>query len=117
MATTNSGKQAPSKHGNSAASGAFTISKEPVVHGRSEEDVHKYEATREPSAKPAFEELGELPRGYGANTLYLIARDPHWLFTYWDLDWTQSPASTLRDRKVFLKILQGEGGEESTIEI
>jgi hypothetical protein len=31
-------------------------------------------------------ESGELPRSYGENAVFLIAQDPHRLFTYWDLD-------------------------------
>jgi len=28
---------------------------------------------------------GELPDSYGDNQIYLMARDPHWLFTYWEI--------------------------------
>ncbi|MSU60806.1 MAG: DUF4912 domain-containing protein [Pedosphaera sp.] len=39
---------------------------------------------------PAFsvagwETPGELPEGYGTKKLFLTARDPHWLFAFWDL--------------------------------
>jgi len=30
-----------------------------------------------------------LPAGYGSETLFLIAKDPHWLFCYWDIDWSK----------------------------
>jgi hypothetical protein len=42
-----------------------------------------------PSPEPApvdIEQLGELPQGYGADTIFLVAQEPHWLFTYWDID-------------------------------
>lgn len=55
---------------------------------------------------PAYEYLGELPETYGTRRLFLAARDPRWLYTYWDFSWQQ-----LRDAeqespegKVFLQI-------------
>ena len=29
-------------------------------------------------------DLGELPDGYGTRSLILTARDPHWLYAFWD---------------------------------
>jgi hypothetical protein len=40
--------------------------------------------------KPEPEQLGELPSGYG--DMFVVARDPHWLFTYWDFDYTKFPS-------------------------
>lgn len=105
--------------------GAFQISKEPVVRSKEDLDVHKYELTQgeepvSPAAEqPAFEQLGELPQSYGATTLYLVARDPHWLFSYWDLDWAAYPASEMQDgaRRFFLKLYTEEDGEEFATEI
>ena len=55
---------------------------------------------------PAYEYLGELPESYGTRRLFLAARDPRWLYAYWDFSWQQ-----LRDAeqespegKVFLQI-------------
>ncbi|MEY2851332.1 MAG: hypothetical protein RL549_31 [Verrucomicrobiota bacterium] len=55
---------------------------------------------------PAYEYLGELPESYGTRRLFLTARDPRWLYAYWDFSWQQ-----LRDAeqespegKVFLQI-------------
>ena len=31
------------------------------------------------------EQSGELPEAYGTQRLFLIARDPHWLYAHWDL--------------------------------
>lgn len=95
--------------------GAFQISAEPVVHGEVEEDVHKYEATTGASAASQEEELGELPASYGENTLFLIARDPSWLFSYWDVNWRAFSASSMKDGefKIYLK-LWANGSEEST---
>lgn len=59
-----------------------------------------------------------LPRSYGAETLTLMARDPHSIFAYWDLDWPsafrdQAP----HDRKVHLRILSSDGAELVMVEI
>src|SRR5438067_4664689 len=108
--------------------GAFQISKEPVVRGKEDvelDDSHKFEITQgeaplpQASEPPAFEQLGELPQSYGENTLFLIARDPHWLFSYWDIDWSGVPAAATKDgeRKIFLKLLTEDGAEEAVIEI
>ena len=67
------------------------------------------------SASPNYEYLGELPRSYGGAFLFAIARDPHTLFAYWDIDWAEvfgdNPPA---DRKVHLRALWHEGMEEST---
>ena len=62
-----------------------------------------------------YENLGELPRSYGGAFLFTIARDPHTLFVYWDIDWvTVFGATSPVDRKVHLRVLWHEGIEEST---
>ena len=111
MGKTNSGKTAKSAS-KPKRNGAFKLSTQPAAEPGVEENVHKFEATREPSRTPAFEELGELPQTYGTPTLFLIARDPHWLFSYWDIDVTALPAT-----EFFLKIFTEDGVEESAIEI
>lgn len=95
------------------------VSKKTVVGSKTEEDVHKYEVTREPAPVPAFEELGKLPESYGEEVLYLIARDPHWLFSYWDIDWSKYPKTKMHnaDYRIFLRICTADGIEESRIEI
>lgn len=126
MGKTNPGKT-PKRTGKARKDGgAFQLSKEPV-RGKVDIDVHKYEATRgeqEPAPgpaqeAPAYEQLGELPRSYGGTTLYLIARDPHWLFSYWDIDWSAFPVSDMKDgqNRIYLKLFSGEGSEEFTTEI
>src|SRR5438132_7705889 len=64
----------------------------------------------EPSDKLKFEDLGELPSGYGE--MFAIARDPHWLYTYWDFDYSKFPAS----RKLYLNVYCA-GNHEAEIEI
>ena len=54
-----------------------------------------------PSAS-SFEDLGALPSGYG--TMFLIARDPHWLFCYWDFDYSTFPST----RQLLLQINRGD---------
>ncbi len=103
---------------------AFTLLPEPVVYGEVEGDVHKFEVTRESAPAgsapaPAFENLGELPASYHENVLFLTARDPRWLFAYWDFDWAPFLPSAFRGgvRQFFLSVLTADGGEESLVEV
>jgi hypothetical protein len=50
-----------------------------------------------------LDNLGELPRSYGSDTIFLIAQEPHWLFTYWDIDISRHPGG-----KTFLRVYEGE---------
>src|SRR6201995_274019 len=63
-----------------------------------------------PVDKLKFEDLGPLPTGYGE--MFLIARDPHWLFTYWDFDYAKFAAT----RKLFIEVYRNNT-LESTVEI
>jgi hypothetical protein len=63
-----------------------------------------------PADKLKYEDLGPLPTGYGE--MFLIARDPHWLFTYWDFDYAKFPTP----RKLFIEVLRN-GELESVVEI
>ena len=109
--------------GGAKKTGSFQVSHEPVVHGKTGEDVHKYEASPESHMETAvlhaaYEDLGQLPDSYGANSIFLIARDPQWLFTFWDIDWAYFPANVARDgeKKIFLKIFENDR-ELSAIEV
>lgn len=65
---------------------------EPVAAPAEELSAHKFDVTPAlPPPKQVFieEHLGELPEAYGTGRLFLTARDPHWLFAYWDLSWQQ----------------------------
>jgi hypothetical protein len=42
-----------------------------------------------PSRAPVAAPLGELPESYGTGRLFLVARDPGWLYVYWDLSGRQ----------------------------
>ena len=84
----------------------FVLSSQPIV---------ELEQRASSAATPNYENLGELPRSYGGAFLFAIARDPHTLFAYWDIDWAEvfgdNPPA---DRKVHLRALWHEGMEEST---
>ena len=83
----------------------FILSSQPIVSTEQ----------RERAAVVDYENLGELPRSYGGAFLFAIARDPHTLFVYWDIDWATTFGGTPPvDRKVHLRVLWHEGIEEST---
>ncbi|MGA8658623.1 MAG: DUF4912 domain-containing protein [Chthoniobacterales bacterium] len=88
----------------------FRITSEPVVSNEYVEQESKYLPSVDPGTKPEFEHLGELPSGY--DQMFLIARDPHWLFTYWDFDYSKFPA----ERQLYLQVFH-QDVLEKTIEI
>jgi hypothetical protein len=67
-----------------------------TVKAKVAEDVHKFEVakpakTKRTPANPrkkkttaAIDQLGELPRSYGEESIFVVAQEPHWLFCYWD---------------------------------
>ncbi len=67
------------KHGR-ASKPAFQISREARVVGT----LPPAEQQSDPPV-PLYEDLGPLPSEYGVTTLFLVARDPDWLFCYWEL--------------------------------
>ena len=103
---------------------AFQVTQEPVTTGEQEIEAAKFETAppAEPQsehAAPAYEDLGALPHTYFEDNLFLIARDPRWLFTYWDFDWSRYPAANMRFGypQFFLKISRLAGGQEALVEI
>jgi hypothetical protein len=124
MGNTNDDQPASSAtaQGTSFRPHGFTLRQDPVVGLESE--VAKYEVAPEPvvlpaPARPAYEDLGELPASYHLDTLFLTARDPRWLFCYWDFDWTRVPSGAFRYGvpMFFLKVVRATGAEELTLEI
>jgi hypothetical protein len=89
----------------------FVLSNRPLVPLESQE--------RSPHSRSRdYENLGELPRAYGRPVLFGIARDPHTLFAYWEIDWptvfgNKPPA----DRKVYLRVISEDGGEETRMTV
>jgi uncharacterized protein len=73
--------------------------------------AHKFDVT--PKTKPpkqVFQEenLGTLPDNYGTGRLFLTARDPQWLFAYWDLTSQQMADHRVRssDGRVVLRVFE-----------
>jgi hypothetical protein len=87
--------------------------------------AHKFEleppsASHPPApAPPAYEDLGELPSHYGTRKLFLAARDPYWMFCYWDLNFDQLAEAERRahDGKVFLQLYLENGERIQQIHI
>jgi hypothetical protein len=89
---------------------AFVLSNDPVV-------LHEDLAGSGDGSRD-YENLGELPRSYGNAFLFAIARDPHNVFAYWDVNWASTFGDTPPpDRKVCLRVLWHEGMEESKIAV
>ncbi|HET9377235.1 MAG TPA: DUF4912 domain-containing protein [Chthoniobacterales bacterium] len=81
----------------------FRVGAEPDESGQNRSRFESVENGR-------IDELGELPSGYGQ--MFIIARDPHWLFTYWDYDYATFPEK----RRLLLQVFRGPE-LETTIEI
>ena len=70
------------------------------------------------SGSQDYENLGDLPRFYGQPVLFGIARDPHSLYVYWEIDWHKTfgerpPA----DRKAYLRVISDDGSEEIRVAV
>jgi len=61
---------------------------------------------------PALDSLGELPRTYGTDTVFLVAQDPHWLFIYWDIAIAHHPGG-----RTFLRVFGPGKKVESETEV
>jgi hypothetical protein len=98
-------------NGEESGGAAFVLSNRPLVPLESEE--------QSPRARSRdYENLGELPRAYGRPVLFGIARDPHTLFAYWEIDWpgvfgNKPPV----DRKVYLRVISDDGSEETRMTV
>ena len=122
----NTDDQSANNGGNDKAkrTGGFTLSSTPTVGEPDPGEVHKYEVSPQPVSappvpQPAYEDLGSLPATYFDDTVFLVARDPRWLFAYWDFDWTKYPPSSMRGgaAQFFLKISKDDGSQETIVEI
>lgn len=102
----------------------FSLSAEPVTGGEETiDESHKFETgaaqvTVASGPQPEYEDLGALPATYHEDVLFLVARDPRWLFAYWDFDASRYPASRMRYGypQFFLRVLRGSEAE-GTVEI
>lgn len=100
----------------------FQISQEPVTGAGEDGDPHKFAIAAEPALpaeRPAYEDLGELPATYQEDRLFLTARDPRWLFSYWDFDWGRYPAAAMLGgvAQFFLRVSTAAGADEAVFEI
>lgn len=97
----------------------FDLRETPLPHGEREPEGVRNRAGFELSSAPlvddeASSEGGGLPRSTTGPMLCLMARDPHTLFAYWDIDWTDAfGAAPPTDRKVHLRITKDDGTEQS----
>jgi|GEM_PF-620895 len=66
-------------------------------------------ATAVSGTPSSFDDLGTLPEGYDTNLLFLVARDPELLFTYWDIAWDRHPEAT--GGQTHLRLYNREGEE------
>lgn len=68
---------------------------------------------------PEYEDLGDLPSIYGTRKLFLIARDPYWLYAYWDFSHAQLSEGerAAHDGKLFLQLYNGDGNRLQQIQI
>jgi hypothetical protein len=104
-------------------SGAFHLSSEPTVGGAEESELHKFEigsaTDNAPGGAPDYEDLGELPASYFEDMLFLVARDPRWLFSYWDFNWSRFASKDFRGgvKQFFLKVTTTAGADVTLIEI
>ena len=57
-------------------------------------------------------DLGCLPRSYGEEVMFLVAQDPHWLYTYWDIDISRHPGGPC-----ILRVEEASGVLEQEIEV
>ena len=75
--------------------------------------AHKFDipAHQQPAHTARFEDIGDLPESYNSGTLFLTARDPHWLYSYWD--YARHKMNEFRswsaDHCVRLRVYKGEG--------
>ena len=62
--------------------------------------------------RDVLENLGSLPYTYGSDTIYLVAQEPHWLFTYWDIDISRHPGGPCH-----LRVELADGTVDHEIEV
>jgi hypothetical protein len=87
----------------------FKLRETPAAQSQTEEPP----SAAPPEAAPAnIDQLGELPQSYGSDTIFLVAQEPHWLFTYWDIDISRHPGG-----QTFLRVYENESTVEAEIEV
>ncbi len=84
--------------------------KKPV--GKRAATITKRSPSKSASAPISIDDLGPLPRSYGGNSIFLVAQDPNWLFTYWDIDISRHPGGPCH-----LRVESGGSAIEREIEV
>lgn len=84
----------------------------PATERKYETPIH----TTPVHAQSPYDDLGELPESYGSGRLFLAARDPHWLFCYWDYTWQQMEDIRRMARYSELKLRVLEGASSGVVE-
>ncbi len=123
--------EVPPKTQDSRKSGKFKVSQQPILsphlsngenghtHAHNEPAHPKHVSSSHPPASSAAgyeEHFGALPDSYNHNSLFLTARDPHWLFSYWDFKGDHIPAQHRREgRKAFYRKVYRICGEVETL--
>ncbi len=77
-------------------------------------------APRHESLQKEFDEARrELQPEYGEVRLWLVARDPHWLFAYWEFNPDEHPEARGEDGAAhfLLRVQREDGTVEATVEI
>jgi hypothetical protein len=110
-ATAKSKLQRPAKRPKAAPSSKPASDDNGASQPSTELSAHKFDvtpATPPPSQVFHEEYLGELPDSYGTGRLFLTARDPHWLYAYWDLSWQQMADSRgqASDGRLLLRVFE-----------
>jgi hypothetical protein len=79
----------------------------------------KYALGPVPPAGPAVREAGELPEAYGTGKLWLVARDPHWLYAQWDLTQPQQRRHNAlsADRHLVVRVRPGTSAGHPSSEV
>lgn len=88
--------------------GEFKLSGKPLIGGAGSAGID----SPPPSSPSGIDAPADLPRGYGCDTIFLVAQEPHWLFTYWDLDIAKHPGGPS-----FLRVFREDGFKETEIEV
>ena len=101
--TKSAAKSSKSKTKTAPAKRKTAVSRRPAQ--KVAEDVHKFEAAKKrrpatlsrvkKSAGADIDQLGDLPRTYGSERIFVVAQEPHWLFCYWDYTLTDGIESAV----------------------
>jgi hypothetical protein len=60
-------------------------------------------------------EVDKLPRIYDSPVLFVIPRDPHTIFAYWNVNWAVVFGDDIpKDRQAHLRVMRRDGSEETT---